>query len=130
MNIIRQVSVFLENRPGTLAEISKALAAGNINILGFTISDVTDLGVIRMILSDPIKAVHILTETGLLVVENDVITLGISNQPGALAELSEKLGAAGINIDYAWGGCGSGDDKVTLYVKVTPLEGALEVLEA
>ncbi len=102
VNVRKQISIFLANRPGTLADISKNLRDREINILAMTVSDTVDHAVVRMLVDKPGKAVHQLEEKGLLVVENDVLVVSLENKPGALAELSTKLAEHGINIEYAY----------------------------
>ena len=129
MYVVKQLSVFLENRPGTLADIADSLAKANVNIQGFTVSDTIDHAVVRMILNDPIRAIHVLGEAGLLVIETDILAFPLSNRPGALADLSHVLGNSGVNIDYAYGSTGGERNTETLYVKVSDLEKALAVLK-
>src|SRR3954447_4308449 len=91
MEIAKQLSVFLDNKPGTLSKVCEALAAKKINIYALTISDTIDHAVVRMVVSDPITALHLFGEHGVLVVENDVLMLDNSNKPGALAGIAQKL---------------------------------------
>ncbi|HBA40181.1 MAG TPA: amino acid-binding protein, partial [Deltaproteobacteria bacterium] len=106
MKVCRQLSVFLENKPGTLARVSGALAVQGINIVAFSISDAVDHGVLRMVVSNPIQAAHLLGDGGMMVVESDVLALDLPNKPGALARLAEKLSKARVNIEYAYGTTG------------------------
>src|SRR3990172_7708397 len=82
MKVCRQLSVFLENKPGTLARVSDALAARGINIVAFSISDAVDHGVLRMVVSNPIQAAHLLGDGGMMVVESDVLALTCPTKPG------------------------------------------------
>ena len=106
MKVCKQLSVFMENKPGTLALVSGALAARKINILALSISDAVDHGVVRMIVSNPVQAAHLLGEGGMMVVESDVLALDLPNKPGALARLAERLSKARVNIGYAYGSTG------------------------
>ncbi len=81
--IARQLSVFLENKPGVLAAVCRALGDHDINIRGVSVSDTVDHAVVRLIVSDPHKAIHILGEHGTLVVETDVLVVKLSDHPGA-----------------------------------------------
>lgn len=128
MKLLRQLSVFLENKPGTLARVSGALAAQNINILALSISDAVDHGVLRMVVSHPVRATHVLGEGGMMVVENDVLALSLPNRPGALARLSRKLSKARVNIEYAYGSTGLGRGKAQIILKVTRPERARRLL--
>lgn len=128
MKVLRQLSVFLENKPGTLAQVSGALAARKINILALSISDAVDHGVLRMVVSHPVQAAHILGEGGMMVVESDVLALSLPNKPGALARLAQKLSKARVNIEYAYGSTGLGGGKAQLIVKVDRPERARRLL--
>src|SRR5437870_1135406 len=97
-----QLAVFLTNRPGTLARLSDALAQAGINIHALTISDTIDHSVIRMVVSDPTKALMLLGEAGVLALENDVVLIEASNEPGVLSVIAERLGKAGVNIEYLY----------------------------
>lgn len=128
MEIVKQLSVFLDNKPGTLAKVCEALAAAKINIYALTISDTIDHAVVRMVVSDPITALHIFGERGVLVVESDVLMLDNSNKPGALAIIAERLGKARINIEYAYLATSPGAKLGLLILRVKNPEKALTVL--
>ena len=102
MRIEQQLSVFLENRPGTLASMCEQLAAEDINIVALSVGDTADYAVVRLVVDRPDRAVHVLGEAGTLVVENDVAVVKVDNRIGALGEMAEKLRQADINIDYAY----------------------------
>src|SRR5947199_5947485 len=97
-----QLAVFLENRPGALARVSEALAKAGINIHALTISDTVDHSVVRMVVSDPTKALMLLGEAGVLALENDVVLIEAENEPGMLAAVAERLGKANVNIEYLY----------------------------
>jgi len=124
--IVQQLSVFLENRPGVLAEVCKALSEKAINILGFSISDTVDYAVVRLIVDDSTGATHVLGEGGALVVETEVLELKLANRPGSLQDVAAKLAKAGVNIEYAYG---SGDGKEgRVYIRVSDVKKATAVL--
>jgi hypothetical protein len=102
MEIAKQLSVFLANKPGTLATVCDELGGARVNIYALTISDTIDHAVVRMVVSDPEKALHIFGDHGVLAVENDVLLVESSNKPGSLAQIAERLGKAKINIEYAY----------------------------
>jgi len=102
METARQLSLFLNNKPGTLAEVCEELAEHQINIFALSISDTTDHSVIRMVVSDPVKATHLLGERGVLVVENKVLLIENANRPGTLAGIADALAKGKINIEYAY----------------------------
>ncbi len=97
-----QLSVFLGNRPGALARVCAELAAAQINIHALATSDTIDHAVVRMVVSDPTKALMLLGERGVLALENDVLVIESNNEPGTLGGIAERLARAGINIEYAY----------------------------
>jgi hypothetical protein len=102
MEIVPQLALFLENRPGTLAAVCDALSAAKINIFALTISDTVDHSVVRMVVSDTRKALTIFEEHGTLVVENEVLMIEHDNHPGSLSEICKKLSSKKVNIEYAY----------------------------
>ncbi|MES2570364.1 MAG: ACT domain-containing protein [Verrucomicrobiota bacterium] len=128
MEIAKQLSVFLDNKPGTLSKVCDALAAAKINIYALTISDTIDHAVVRMVVSDPNTALHIFGDRGVLVVENDVLMLDNSNKPGALAKIADKLAKARINIEYAYLATSPGAKLGLLILRVKNPTKALALL--
>lgn len=118
MKVLKQLAVFLENKPGTLAQVSRALAARKINILAFSISDAVDHGVLRMVVSNPVQAAHVLGDGGMMVVESDVVALNLPNRPGTLARVAERLSKLRVNIEYAYGSTGGTRGKAQVILKV------------
>jgi hypothetical protein len=102
MKTTKQLALFLENKPGTLAAVCKELAEQKINIVAISISDAVDHAVVRMVVDKPQKALHLLGEHGVLVVERDVLMLSGRNRPGELATIAGKLAKHGVNIEYAY----------------------------
>lgn len=102
MHITKQLAIFLENRPGMLARVCDALVESKINIYAISTSNTVDHAVIRMVVSDHRKALHVFEERGPLAVEDDVLLIEGDNNPGSLAKLAHKLAAAKINIEYAY----------------------------
>ena len=128
MQITKQLALFLENRPGTLARVCDALAAAKINIYAISTSDTVDHSVVRMVVSDPVKALFIFEGHGTLVVEDDVLVITGDNKPGSLAGLAHKLSKAKINIEYAY--CATPPDakRGLLILRVSDAKKALKVL--
>ncbi len=130
MKIVKQLSVFLKNRPGTLSGICKHISDAGINILGFSVSDTIDHAVVRMIVDEPVRTLHLLGDSGILVIENDVLAIALKNQTGQLSTLAENLGNSGVNIEYAYGGIQEGDESGILFMRVSDAKKALELLTA
>ena len=102
MPLEKQLSVFVQNKVGSLGELSIALAKANINIKALSIVDDLDWGIVRLIVDQPEKAKEILHKLGLMYGEGQVVTVMLENHPGALAELADKLGKKKINIEQAF----------------------------
>ena len=128
MEIVKQLSVFIANKPGTLASLCEELSKYNINIYALTISDTTDHAVIRMVVSDTQKAMHLFERRGLLVVDNNVLMIENSNKPGSLADIAKNLAKAKINIEYAYLATSPGSKKGLLIVRTDKVDKAFKVL--
>ena len=97
--IIRQISVFSENRPGRLAAIAHALEEERVNIFAFSIAEASGFGVVRALVDHPVRAHDRLTKDGFNVAFTDVIAVRMRDEPGGLYEVARLLGEAGINIE-------------------------------
>jgi len=128
MKITKQLAVFLDNRPGTLANVADTLASAGINIFAITTSDTVDHSVVRMVVSDYRKAIDIFEERGVLVVEDDVVMVEGSNQPGELAEMARRLSRARINIEYCYSATSPTARKGLMILRVSNPVRALKVL--
>lgn len=100
--IIKQLSVFLENRSGRLTEVTAALAEHHINITAQCVAETSDFGVLRMVVSDPEKAREVLAKRGFSVSLTEVLCLTTPNVPGALHRALQILSNRGISIDYMY----------------------------
>jgi hypothetical protein len=129
MQVEQQLSVFLVNRPGVLAAVCRDLSEHRINIEAVTIANLVDHAVVRMVVSDPVAAVHLLEERGVLVIVSDVLAVDLPDRPGAIEALAERLGKADVNIDYMYGSSrGSRAGKPTIFVRVADVRGARRAL--
>lgn len=128
MEIVKEIVVFLENRPGVLARITQALSEQKVNILGFTILNSVDHAALRMVVSKPEVALHMLGEHGMLTFENDVLFVELANKAGALMDLAGALAKKRINIDYAYGSAGKGRRKSGFYLRVSNTKRAFTLL--
>ena len=124
--IEKQLSIFLENKPGVLAKVCKTLGDHDINIRGLSISDTVDHAVVRLVVTEPRKAIHLLGEHGMLVVETDVLALDLPDKPGKLAETAAKLARAKVNIEYAYGS--SDHTQGLVFIRVSDVKKAVQVL--
>ena len=130
MQLTTQLALFLDNKPGTLARVCDALAAAKINIYAISTSDTVDHSVVRMVVSDPRKALLLFEEHGTLVVESAVLMLDGDNRPGSLATIARRLGDAKINIEYAYCATPPNAKKGLLLLRVDNAKKALKVLNS
>src|SRR3989449_4479319 len=123
-----QLAVFLANRPGALARVCDALAKAKINIHALATSDTIDHSVVRMVVSDPTKALMLLGEAGVLALESDVLMIETENEPGVLAKIAERLAKAEVNIEYAYLAGGRGAEKGLIVLRPSDVEKEQSVL--
>lgn len=129
MKIVEQLALFLHNRPGTLAAVCDALAEARINIYGLSVSDAADHAVVRMVVSDSRKAMHIFEAHGTLAVESEVLMIDNENRPGMLSRIAKELAAKKINIEYAYLASQPTAKKGLLIMRVSDPRKALRVLK-
>jgi hypothetical protein len=99
---VDQIAVFLENKSGRLAAITKALSDNNINIRALSVADTADFGILRLIVDDTDKATRVLKDEGFTVGKAVVIAVEVADRPGGLARVLAVLHEAGMNVDYMY----------------------------
>jgi len=129
MEIVKQLAVFVANQPGTLAAICGNLSDRDVNIHGLAVDDAKDHAVLRLVVDNPSMAIHVLGESGVLVLDSDIIKVDLPNKKGQMAKLGRLMSEAGVNIEYAYGGLGAGDETGTLYMKVADIDKARDALK-
>ena len=130
MRVETQLSAFLENRAGVLAELAADLARHGISIRALTVANLVDHAVVRLVVSEPQKALHLLGDRGVLVVSSSVLALDMPDEAGALAGVARRLGRAGVNIEYAYGSSPVGGGRAVVYVHASDLKKARAALAA
>ena len=126
--LIKQISIFAENKAGRLEKITGKLKSANINIRAFTIAEAGDFGVMRMVVDKPELAHNVLHDAGFTVSETDVLGIEMSDSPGGLHEISTVLGSNAINVDYAYA-FAMASQRALLIIRVDNINNAIEVLE-
>jgi hypothetical protein len=126
--IIKQLSVFLENKTGRLTEITKTLAENDINISAFSIADTADYGILRMVVGRPELAEQVLKEKGFAVKTTDVVCLIVPNKPGGLYKALQLLSDNGVSIDYMYA-FAADPDKASVVIRTDSLSKIIEVLQ-
>ena len=125
---IRQISIFLENRPGQLSTICRDLADANINIATLSLADTSDFGIVRMIVDDHEKAKQVLTEKGHVVNVREVLAVCVPDRPGGMAEVMQVLDRAGVNIEYSYAFAFHRGEKAVLVFRFNDVEKGRKAL--
>lgn len=114
----KQLSVFLENKAGRLAMVTRVLGEAGINIRALSIADTSDFGILRIIVNDPPKAYAILKDAGFTVSETEVIGVRVKDIPGGLAAALEKMSDANLNIEYMYAFLGTSENDALVIFKI------------
>ena len=126
---VEQISIFLENKSGRLADVSGVLADAGINIRALSLADTTDFGILRLIVNDTKKAKAVLKEKGFTVGKTEVIAVEVSDRPGGLAELLNAIQKEGINVEYMYAFLQKHEDKAIIIFRFDELEKAIATLQ-
>jgi hypothetical protein len=129
MPIAKQITVWMQNRPGKLAEMAAVLSEKKVNILAFWAGLVGERWAIRLIVDKTAAAKQYLAEKGWEITEQDVLTVSPPNNLAGLAALGRKLEAAVLNIEYGYISPGKRDGNVDLFLAVTDVTAALRALD-
>ncbi len=127
--MIKQISVFLENKSGRLVRVARVLGEAGINIRGISIADTSDFGILRLIVDQPDEAVKELKDKGIMATETEVIAMEVPDTPGGLARVLEYLQEAGINIEYLYSFIEKPTTNAIIMMRVEKIEAALDVLK-
>ena len=126
--LITQISVFLENKEGRLADVTGVLGKNDIDVNAMCIADTTDFGILRLIVNKPKKAQDVLKEEGFTVNSTEVLAILVEDKPGGMARALEVLREAGIDIEYVYNFISKLNDKASVILRVEDIERALEFL--
>lgn len=125
-----QLSIFLENRAGRLAEVTKALSDAGINIRALSLADTSDFGILRLIVSDFEKARQVLKDRGFTVGRTSVVAVEVPDRPGGLHSLLELFGKNGINVEYMYAFVHQSGQNAVIIFRFDRTEQAIELLQA
>ena len=127
---VEQISIFLENKSGRLAEVTEVLARAGVNIRSLSLADTADFGILRLIVDRTDRANQVLKENGFTVAKTEVIALQVPDVPGGLAKILSVLDGAGINVEYMYAFIHrSGDDAIVIF-RFDEIDKAIRVLQA
>ncbi len=127
---IEQISVFMENRKGRLAEMTRILGESGINMSALFVADTADYGIARVIVDRPEDAIQALKKSGYTVNKTDVLAVEIPDEPGGLARVLEPLTKADLNVEYLYCFAEPGRDKAIGILRIEEMEKAGEALRA
>ena len=127
---IRQISVFVENKPGVMVSITEALGKAGVDIRALSLADTQDFGILRMIVDDTDKAKNALAEIGCLTTVADVLAAEIPDTPGAMTELICKVSETGLNIEYMYAFISPKNKKAYIVLRIKDVEEAVGALKA
>ena len=127
--IIKQISIFMENTTGRLADVTALLAKSGINLRAISIADTADFGILRMVADRPDAAVALLKAAGFAARETDVIAVEVPDQPGALATIMALFRDEGVNIEYLYASLEHSADQAVIVLKVDDIATGLAMLE-
>lgn len=128
MSNVRQISVFLDNRPNQLKGVMAILKNGGINIRALSVADTKDFGILRMIVNDTEKAVDVLKDASYAVAVTEILAISIPDAPGQLSRVLDILGSENVNIEYLYAFTGASDKAVSFVIRVDDNENAVNAL--
>ncbi len=126
---IPQISVFLENKAGQLADITGILSQNQVNMRAINIAETTDYGVLRLIVDDAAKASSILLEQGFILTMTPVVGVAVPDTPGGLSRVLSVISSAEIDVEYMYSVFGQKDGQACMIFRVADSDGLTAVLE-
>ncbi len=127
---VKQISVFLENRPGALCEMTKVLADEAIDMRAFSLAETSEFGIARILVKDLYKAVTVLKDAGYVTAISEAVAVAIPDVPGGLHSVIQTVADAGINLEYMYCFLGGKSGKAFLVCKVADVTGAESALSS
>ncbi|MCL2662625.1 MAG: amino acid-binding protein [Oscillospiraceae bacterium] len=125
---VKQLSVFVENKPGKLMEALEALAESGIDLRAISLADTSDFGILRAIVNRPDHAYEVLSESGFLVKTNNVLAVVIGDKPGGLASVVRLLSEGNVNIEYTYAFVAHSRDNAYVILRVDNNDEAVNIL--
>ncbi len=125
---VKQISAWVEDRPGMLGRVADALGLGGVSIRAFMAAVMDGRGFVRVVVDRPAAAKRIFARNGWRTAEDEIVEVTVASRPGALGRVADRLGAAGVNIEYAYVGTAGSARNVNLYLAVSDVKRALVAL--
>lgn len=127
--LIKQLSVFVENKLGRMAEITALIGDAGVDIRALSIADTSDFGILRLIVDKPDAALEALKHAGVTVTLTDVIAVGIDDKPGAFAKAVKIMSDAGIGIEYMYAFISRSDSQAFVIMRIENLDKGIETMQ-
>ena len=127
---LKQLSIFLENKPGALSAPCRLLAKAGINIQTFALADTREFGILRLVVEDSDRARRLLIRNGFAVKITEVVALEVTDEPGGLANILDALDGSGINVEYAYAFTAKQGGHGLLLFRFNDPDGAIKMLKA
>lgn len=127
---VEQISVFLENKAGRLAEVARILAEAGINIRALSLADTSDFGILRLIVNDNNKAKEALKQHGFTVGKTDVVAVEVEDRPGGLHRILDVLFKSNVNVEYMYAFVQQSGSNAVIIFRFDNLDEAVKVLQA
>lgn len=127
--MVKQISIFLENKCGRLVRVTEVLGKNQVNIRALSIADTSDFGILRIIVDKTNLAVKVLKEAGFMASETEVIAVQVPDKPGGLANILEYLEGGEINIEYLYSFIEKPEEDALILMRVDDINGALKILQ-
>lgn len=121
---VRQISVFMDNKPGQLSGVMVIIKESGINVRALSLADTKDFGILRIIVHDTEKAVDALKDAGYAVTVNEIVAITIPDSPGQLSRVLEILGKDNVNLEYLYAFTGASDRAVSFVLRVNDNDAA------
>lgn len=127
---VKQISIFLENRAGRLAEVTRMLGTAGVNMLALSLADSSDFGILRIIVNDAEKAQRALKDNHVVSMVNEVMAVEVDDRPGGLARILEALSQGGVNVEYMYAFSEKTTGRAALIFRFDDPDKALKCLQA
>lgn len=127
---VEQISVFLENKAGRLAEVTRILSEAAVNIRALSLADTSDFGILRLIVNDNNKAKEALKQHGFTVGKTDVVAVEVEDRPGGLHKILDSLFHANVNVEYMYAFVQQSGSNAVIIFRFDNLDEAVRVLQA
>ena len=130
MKLLKQLSIFIENKPGTIRSVCEVLRDNQINIRTLSLADTQQFGILRFLVSEPERAMKVLAAAGFTAKETDVLALPVADRPGGLAEILTVIDSNHLNVEYMYAFTFGRENNAVMVFRFADPAAALQALTA